>query len=99
MGVEDTDGLTPLHLAAHGGHTAMVERLVGYGADLNAATSQGNTALHLTLVRRNMAPPSLLSPHILEVSNTCTVEPPNKGQFRASLFVPCREVVPISEVK
>ena len=28
-----------------------------------------------------------------------TVEPPNKGHFRGNNFVPCREVVPISEVK
>ena len=27
-----------------------------------------------------------------------TVEPPNKGHFGANSFVPCREVVPISEV-
>ena len=27
----------------------------------------------------------------------CTVEPPNKGHFGANSFVPCREVVPISE--
>ena len=28
-----------------------------------------------------------------------TVEPPNKGHFGGNNFVPCREVVPISEVK
>ena len=28
-----------------------------------------------------------------------TVEPLNKGRFGANSFVPCREVVPISEVK
>ena len=28
-----------------------------------------------------------------------TVEPPNKGHFGANSSVPCREVVPISEVK
>ena len=28
-----------------------------------------------------------------------TVEPPNKGHFGANSFVPCREVVCISEVK
>ena len=28
-----------------------------------------------------------------------TVEPPNKGYFEANSFVPCKEVVPISEVK
>ena len=31
--------------------------------------------------------------------NVATVEPPNKGHFGANSFVPCREVVPISEVK
>ena len=31
--------------------------------------------------------------------NMLTVEPPNKGHFGANSFVPCREVVPISEVK
>ena len=29
----------------------------------------------------------------------CKVEPPNKGHFGANSFVPCREVVLISEVK
>ena len=28
-----------------------------------------------------------------------TVEPPNKGHFGVDSFVPCTEVVPISEVK
>ena len=32
-------------------------------------------------------------------ANGCTVETPNKGHFGANSFVPCREVVPISEVK
>ena len=45
----------------------MLERLVGHGADLNSATAEGNTALHLVLNRGNMAAPSDLSPHIPEV--------------------------------
>ena len=28
-----------------------------------------------------------------------TVEPPNKGHFGANSFVPCREVIPVLEVK
>ena len=28
-----------------------------------------------------------------------TVEPPNEGHYEANYFVPCREVVPISEGK
>ena len=31
------------------------------------------------------------------LSEVNTVEPPNKGHFGANSFVPCREVVPISE--
>ena len=33
------------------------------------------------------------------VSVNTGVEPLNKGHFGANSFVPCREVVPISEVK
>ena len=67
LNVEDSAGLTPLHLAVLEGHPVIIERLVGYGADLNSATSEGNTALHLTFKLKNMAAPSHLSPHILEV--------------------------------
>ena len=35
----------------------------------------------------------------LSSAHIYTVEPPNKGHFGANSFVPCREVVPISEVK
>lgn len=65
--VKDTGGCTALHIAAHEGYPAMVERLVGYGADLNSTSSDGNTALHLTLGRNTMIAPSELSPRILEV--------------------------------
>ena len=34
-----------------------------------------------------------------EVRGGNTVEPPNKGHFGAKSLVPCREVVPISEVE
>ena len=67
VNVKDTDGLTALHIAAHEGYPAMVERLVGYGADLSSTTSDGNTPLHLTLGRNTMIAPSALSPRILEV--------------------------------
>jgi ankyrin repeat protein len=67
INMKDSDNLTPLHIAAHEGYPVMVERLVGFGADLNSSSSDGNTPLHLTLGRRSMSAPSTLSPHILEV--------------------------------
>ena len=33
-----------------------------------------------------------------KLAQVYTVEPPNKGHFGGNKFVPCREVVPISEV-
>ena len=35
----------------------------------------------------------------VQVYTVYTVEPPNKGHFGVNSFVPCREGVPISEVK
>ena len=66
VNAKDSGDLTPLHIAAHEGYPVMVERLVGYGADLNS-TTEGTTCLHLTLGRSSMAAPSELSPRILEV--------------------------------
>lgn len=42
-----SSGSTPLHLAAGRGHKAMVELLVGRGADLEAHDATGATPLHL----------------------------------------------------
>jgi Ankyrin repeats (3 copies) len=39
-------GWTPLHSAVSAGHDLVVERLIGVEADVNAATSGGQTPLH-----------------------------------------------------
>ena len=67
INVKTTEDHTPLHIAAYLGYTVMLERLVGYGADFNTATIEGNTALHVTLACKTMTAPSQLSPQILEV--------------------------------
>ena len=59
--------LTALHIAAHEGHTALIELLVGYGADLNATVEKGNTALHLILAKQSMKPLDENTPYTLEV--------------------------------
>ena len=59
--------LTPLHIAVHEGHVRIVERLVGFGADLNVATKEGNTALHLALGRKIMSEPDERTPFIKKV--------------------------------
>ena len=51
---------------------------------------------HCLVIERNFKRFSTES--ILKIT-VYAVEPPNKGHFGANSFVPCREVVPISEVK
>ncbi|WQF85414.1 Putative fungal domain of STAND protein [Colletotrichum destructivum] len=41
------DGCTPLHFAAIGGHTSVVEFLCARGCDVNARTAKGSSSLHL----------------------------------------------------
>jgi ankyrin repeat protein len=45
-GEEHLKGATPLHVAAREGHSALVPLLVAHGADLEARTHEGRTALH-----------------------------------------------------
>ena len=58
---------TPLHLAVNEGHTAMVELLVGYGADMNATMENGNTPLMLVVAQSRMKPLDRDTPHLNHV--------------------------------
>ena len=62
-----SEKLTPLHIAVHEGYSPMVEGLVGYGAELNEITSDGNTVLHLTISRKNMKALSETAPQLQKV--------------------------------
>ncbi len=42
-------GLSPLHLAAQGGHIELMEALLAAGADVNARDARGNTPLHFVI--------------------------------------------------
>ena len=60
---------TPLHCSSIEGYGTIIEALVGYGADLNATDLEGNTVLHIILIKKNGKPPSEeLTPQIMKVS-------------------------------
>ena len=60
-------GQTALHLAIHQGHARIVERLVGFGVNLNLQDSDGDTALHITLSRDTTKPLSAETPQLKKV--------------------------------
>lgn len=47
IGMEDSHGRTPLHLAAQRGHAEFIRYLLLHGADIEAKTSTGQTPLHM----------------------------------------------------
>lgn len=75
VNIRTSESLTPLHIAAHEGHSAVVELLVGYGADLNATADNGNTPLHLVLARTNMKPLNTNTPYLMQVRYFKHTEP------------------------
>ena len=60
-------GQTALHIAVHQGHARIVERLVGFGIDLNMQDSDGDTALHITLARDTADTLSAETPQLKKV--------------------------------
>ena len=51
----NTDGWTPLHVAASEGHAPLVEILIEYGAMIDARTKNFRTPLHIACIRGNFA--------------------------------------------
>lgn len=66
--------LTPLHLAVHQGHSRIVERLVGYGSNLNAQDGDGDTPLHCALRRETADPISSETPQLMKVERYVCVD-------------------------
>lgn len=63
---------TAVHVATEEGHVAVIEKLVGYGADLNAAAYDGGTPLRSAVTTCNMSSPDDASPQIKRVNNNKT---------------------------
>ena len=62
-------GQTALHLAVHQGHARIVERLVGFGINLNLQDSDGDTAVHIALSRDTAKPLSAETPQLKKVES------------------------------
>ena len=58
---------TALHVALIAGQLSIAERLVGYGADMDAVDKDGDTPLHYAFVLPKMAAPSKDTPQLLKV--------------------------------
>ena len=61
------EGYTALILACERGNVRCVEHLVGYGADVQATTTEENSPLHFVLSKKDMKPLSQWTPHLNEV--------------------------------
>ena len=72
--VTDT-GQTALHIAVHQGHARIVERLVGFGIDLNLQDSDGDTALHIALSRDATETLSAETPQLNKVLRLLSILP------------------------
>ena len=50
----NSDGFTPLHQAVSEGHSALVEVLIKFGAQVDARTNNFRTPLHIACLRGNL---------------------------------------------
>lgn len=59
----DEDGFTPLHGVAEEGHLEMAQYLIDHGANVNALSNDGKTALDLAVEAQNEEMTALLTTH------------------------------------
>ena len=58
---------TPLHTVAIEGHSRVIEMLVGCGVELNCVDNDGNTPLHVVLIKKNAQPATVKTPQLFKV--------------------------------
>ena len=51
----NSDGFTPLHLAACEGHSGPIDILIKFGAQIDARTNNYRTPLHIACIRGNLS--------------------------------------------
>ena len=60
---------TPLHTVVIEGHSRVIERLVGCGAELNCVDNDGNTPLYIVLAKKNAEPATVKTPQLSKVES------------------------------
>ena len=68
MNAQSFHGLTPLFLAAEKGCSRIIERLVGYGVDLDTCNKDDVTVLHNVIIKKKMEYLTEFAPKLKEVS-------------------------------
>ena len=73
------EGWTPLHSACRWNHAECAETLISWGADINKATTGGQTPLHLAAVTPNSFPTLqvlLVQPKLKAMTKNCQDDTP-----------------------
>lgn len=78
---------TPLHIAVHQGHARIVERLVGFGANLNAQDHDGDTPLHIAMMRETIDVLSVDTPQMEKMRKNFRLE--GDGTDHTSAVMAC----------
>ena len=68
MNCTNSDGFTPLHLAASEGHAQLIEILVKFKAQVDARTNNFRTPLHIACLRGNLSVVQSLVQHGADVN-------------------------------
>jgi ankyrin repeat protein len=64
----NSDGFTPLHLAASEGHAPLIEILMKFGAQVEARTNNFRTPLHIACLRGNLTVIQALVQHGADIN-------------------------------
>ncbi|XP_019848978.1 PREDICTED: E3 ubiquitin-protein ligase MIB2-like [Amphimedon queenslandica] len=81
------DESTPLHYAVHQGHVRVVERLIGFGAKLNVQDHDGDTPLHMAMVRQTDGALGSDTPQLKKLNDS--IEVSEEATDRVSILQAC----------